>query len=509
MKPRNVFRILILLALLLPQASGDETSRDGDWLVRSEDTSGKRIHTMELTLSPQVEPKPALKHRLLPDPFRMHEGNAALFYLKAMGFFEQDAVRDRVSEFRRQAAEAAVQPDGSRQSAAPYIWLELPLAKLPLDEAKEYLRLLRFQEGFMAEAALRKRFELDREIRHVDSPIAYLLPEIQTMRELARTQSLRLRVAVREGRTEDAIRIIGEQLSLAQHLGQDEFFVSNLVGMAVANIAWHDLLFIHRLPDAPNLYWALAAVPPTLTFPQEAWSLERNLLFLEIKQMGMVDAQQRLPGYWDQLSREILEQLPTLDDGRPMFPDDPDLQRVAMAAAFAAAYPDAKRFLIEQTGMTREQVELLDEVQTVLLASRRHYEIATDETFKWANFPFWQLMGNEAYAESEQYLDTQNGWFTLPANLLLPAVKSMQRSIPTADAGLALVRTVEAIRDDAAHNGGLPKSLDNLRLPAPIDPFTGEPLRYEHRGDHAVVSIVPWPFLEYRLVLRVLEPRDE
>ena len=500
----------IFLIVLSPiGTNGDETTRDGDWLVRIEEPHGKRILTMELTLTPRAEPKPALKHRLLPDPFRMHNGNAALFYLKAMGFFEQDAVRDRVREFQRQAAETAIRPDGSRGTPDPYRWLDLPLEDLPIDEAKQYLRLLSFQEPLLTEAANRKRFELDRDIRNVENPYDYLLPEIQSMRELGRMQSLRFRVAVREGRTEDAIRIAGEQLSMARHLGQDEFLVSNLVGMAIARMAWDDWPLIYRLADPPNLYWALAAIPPAFTLSQESLSLESNNLFLAVKPLGSVDQQSKTPGYWDELARESLIALSSLDHDGPTFSDDPGLQGVAMAAAFAAAYPDAKRFLMEQAGLTRPQVESLDEVQTVLLASRRHFEIASDETFKWAHLPHWQRTNNEAFAASTRFRNDHDGWFTLPTNLLLPAVRSALDYGATVDAGLAMMRTVEAIRDHAAHGGGLPMTLDELRLPAPIDPFTGYPPRYEHRGDHAMVSIVPWPSQEYRLVLRLANPGDE
>lgn len=508
-RPHQLAVWIIFLALLLPQARADETSREGDWIVSHRAT--KLVQTLEMTLWPRGEPKPALKHRLLADPFTLREGNAALFYLKAMGFFEQDPARERLGEFRRLAQQAAVQPDGSRQTPAPYSWLDLPLAKLPLDEAKDYLKLLSFQEFFMAEAAQRKSFTLDRDIRRVDSPISYLLPEIQAMRELARNQSLRLRVAIREGRIDDAIRLAGEQLTMAHHLGQDEFLISNLVGTAITSIAWHDLLYISGHPEAPNLYWALAALPEPLAFSGEAWSIEQHMLFLEIKPMTLVDEHPKSSGYWDQLANEILDQLSVLDDVGPQVPDDQPLQQASRTATLAAAYPAAKRFLIEQVGMNGDHVTSLDEVQTVLLASRRHYEIASDDLFRWAQLPLWQLLDNQAYQQSDEQLRTaqqRDGLITLPANLFLPAFQAARHSIARADAGIALVRSVEAIRDHAAHDGALPVKLEEMRLPAPIDPFTGKPLPYEYHGDHAVLSLAT-SHIQYRLVLRLADaPND-
>ena len=80
------------LAALLPclaaaQEAGVEKTRDG-WLEQRQ--TGLLVRTKELTLHPTAEPKPALKYQLLPDDFAALPGNAAIFYLKATGFLEQD-----------------------------------------------------------------------------------------------------------------------------------------------------------------------------------------------------------------------------------------------------------------------------------------------------------------------------------------------------------------------------------------------------------------------------------
>jgi hypothetical protein len=71
---------------------------------------------------------------------------------------------------------------------------------------------------------------------------------------------------------------------------------------------------------------------------------------------------------------------------------------------------------------------------------------------------------------------------------------------------LALVQTVEAIRMyGAAHGGKLPATLDDLPVPAPLEPCTGKPLDYQCHGKYAVLNGHDLPGIRYRLVLRFAE----
>lgn len=52
-----------------------------------------------------------------------------------------------------------------------------------------------------------------------------------------------------------------------------------------------------------------------------------------------------------------------------------------------------------------------------------------------------------------------------------------------------LLQTLEAIRDYSnQRNGELPASLEHLRLPAPSDPFTGQPFQYSLSKETARLS---------------------
>jgi hypothetical protein len=58
------------------------------------------------------------------------------------------------------------------------------------------------------------------------------------------------------------------------------------------------------------------------------------------------------------------------------------------------------------------------------------------------------------------------------------------------DRHIAMLRTIEALRDYAArHDGRPPQSLDQITdVPLPIDPFTGRPFVYHVDGQKVVID---------------------
>ncbi len=487
---------------------GGEPVKEGGWLRAMDEQAGILVYTMDMTLHPQGEPRPALKYRLLPDDFDVVDGNAAVFYLKAMGFLEQASARDRLREFQKSAADKARREGKSEGEAAPYSWLSMAPKELPLEEVKAYLSLTSFQPGFLKEAARRRRFDLDRDLRNVDNPIAYLLPEIQSMRELARTQSLRSKVAIAEGRIDDALEILGQEYAMAYHVGQDEFLVSNLVGIACAGIAWNDALYLVQHPDAPNLYWAFASLPHPLVDVRHAMAIERQFLFLQVKVLREVNETPRPAGYWRDFLDRLIPQFGILasDFGMAWLKDDPETARAALVGFVAAAYPAARRYLIERRGLSSQQVDAYPTAQVVFLAMVRYYEEARDGHFKWTHLPYWQAEAKTRRFRFEDFVGMKPdriGFAAAPTEMLLPAVLALRNAVARNQQHLAMIQAVEAIRMyGAAHGGRLPATLDDLSVPAPVEPVTGKPLDYRCQGDRAVLTGHDLPGIRYRLVLR-------
>jgi hypothetical protein len=497
-------------SIVLAQNTESSWARDG-WTYQRDEQAGIQVQTKELAIHPRAEATPALKHRFLPDAFEAAPGNAAVFYLKALGFLEQDHARERIAQFRKDALAHAKEEGKPFDQAPPYVWMNTAPDKLPIEEVKEYLRLSSFQSFFLREAALRNRFDMDRKFRELDDPIAYLLPEIQNMRELARTQSMRCRLAIAEDRIADAVEIIGQQFALARHLGQDDFLVSNLVGIAIASIAWNDSLYLVQHPQTPNLYWATATMPTPLVDMRRAMAIERQFLYQQIKVLREVDETPRPAGYWRDFIDRLMPQLGLLASELelPSVSQDPDAARAAVVGFIAAAYPGAKRYLIDDQGMDREQVEAYPTAQVVFLAMVRYHNHWRDEVFKWTHLPFWQARTKATSSAVQQALskDAERlGWSALPTQALLPAVLAARTAEARCDQIIALLQTVEAIRMYAAENDGkLPPTLSALPVPAPIEPFTGKPIEYELIGERGVLNGHALPGLRYRLIVRIAD----
>ncbi len=457
----------------------DQPQRDGPWL-NERTAEGLFVQTAELTLTPAAEPKPALKVRLLPDNSELIEANSALYYLKAMGFIEQRTAAKKLQQFIDQQQKVADERGVTSYDVPPLSWQDMTPADLPLDEVKEYLSITAFQPAILAEATRRSGYSLDRDLRHVPSPIAYLLPEIQQMRDLARLQSLRLRVALREQRMDDALTILKQQFTMARHLGSDEFVVSNLVGAATLGMALQDLLYVLDDPHAPNLYWAIANLPSPMIDMNRALSFERQFMSMQLKAISEVDEQPRPAGYWQDFVDRILPQMRELDlrDARWMR-SSPELERPAFVTVIAAAYPGAKRYLIEECGLDRAKVDAYPTAQTVFLAMKRFNERMVDEHFKWFGPAYHQAVEHPAFKGLDEILETNShklGWAGLPTKELLTYIQGIRAAQNRPQQLLALLQIVEGIRMHAAsHAGKLPATLDELTYPVPMDPISGEP----------------------------------
>lgn len=497
---------LLLLGLFAKPVSANNAP--GDWEHSIDDVSGDDVMSMELRLHPQAAPDPALSVRLIPDDYDRRDGNAAVYYLKAMGFLEQSAARNALDEFRSEGRKKAQEANGGNDEFPPYSWLTMPVGELAVDEVREYLRLSDFQTSILRDAAHQRHFSMDRHIREVEGPYGYLIPEIQTMRELARTQSIRCRLAIAEGDWDRAIEILGQQYAMVSHLGDDDFMVSALVGIAISSIATTDGLLLVQSEGAPNLYWALAALPDPLTEMRSIYALERQMIFEQIRMLREVDEQPRSVGYW----QDFIDRLIPWADGIDVYGLEhtgglsKSLKHAKVVSFIAAAYPQAKDYLIDDCGLDRELLEEYATAQVVFLASVRFYHQAADERFKWCLMPYWQAQQSEAFQRRDEQYQQQMKNLGLASTLaaqVLPAFDAAHVAHTRQQQQLALLQTVEAIRLHAAESGELPASLSHLNFPAPIDPFSGELFRYERKGGRAILAGHSTGHVRYRLILNL------
>ncbi|MCA9214125.1 MAG: hypothetical protein KDB27_13730 [Planctomycetales bacterium] len=496
------------LAAQGPDNDDGEIEREDGWIIRR-DTTGTMTRTRQMTLHPKLEPVPALKYRLIPDEYERNDGNAAIFYLKAMGFLEEFHSREMLTKFQRDQAHKA-EAEG-KDNYPPYEWLTMHPRDLPTAEVTEFLQFVSFQEPILREASFRRNFSLDRNIKEVGNPIMYLLPEINQLREVARYQSIRFRLALAENRIDDAITYLGQNFSLAEHLGHDDFFVSSLVGIAIGAIAWNDALYLLERPDAPNLYWAFASLPKPMVSIQRAFAYERHMLFEQIKQLREIDEHPRNDGYWQDFIDRLIANSDAFELVLNANWNVKDMEktkaRALVATVVAAAYPGAKQYLVNDVKMNLDTVNAYPKAQTVFLALKIYSERTRDEQMKWQHVPYPLVNESPLYAKSIQQMELDRkriGLITKPIQDLLPAVQAVNAAVNRAQQYVAMVQIIEAIRYHAAtHNGRLPQSLANLELPVVNDPITGHPFEYRLNGNRAVLRGAETSGLQNQFILQI------
>lgn len=481
----------VCLVGLANRSVGEESTKDGT------QTEGKvERELIRLTVHPKGAPTPALKIRLVPDAAEQLHGNSAIYYLKAMGFFEQDYVRDRLREVIKKASEDAKSTNREASEFPPYSYLELRPSDYPKEEVREYLKLLSFQVPILREARRYRDFSMDRNIHLSENPMGYVLSEMQSLRELARNQRIRCRLAIAEGRIDDAIEVIGEQVSMSRHISMDDFLVSYLVGSAVLRMALDDTLVLLEHSECPNLYWAFSQLPDPLLNMEACLAMERQFIFLQIPRLREIDLDPKGEEYWKQFIVEFAERTREIDEynnrtEKPIVSRELGEKRVvSILKEIAANAEKAKEYLIEREIVSKERSDGYSDEHLVFLAMKDMVEVSRDEPFKWLRLPYSDA--RERYIrvnEEMKQIRERFGWFTGIPQGLLPSYDAFHESVTRSKQRLAMIQAIEAIRMAGAENEGkLPESLESVPVPVPLDPFTGKAFSYRVEGDVATLA---------------------
>jgi len=489
----------------------------GVWEVVKDD-SGKNNIRMHLRVHPAAAPRPAFKHRLVPAAKERVDGNSALFYLKAMGFFEQRNAREALTKLERKWREEATDEDGNVGEHAPHTWADAAPESLPMEQVKEYLDLLQFQPEFLYDAARRTRFEHDRAIEREANPIGYLLPSIQQHRNLARVQNVRCRYAIAEGRINDAIEIVGQMMTMGRHLGSDEFMVTCLVGAAIHGIGLETGFELSQHPETPNLYWAIAASPTPAINLNRAFAFEREFLYLQIPMLKEVTEEVRSPDFWASFTKRFIKEHNKFVEETNIWADTKSekLDHFQLATLIAKDYPTAREFLNEVVGFPDTQLDKYSKAQVVFLTVVSYFEFAHDEAMKQLVIPSSSRRRNgesellKAWKKRFASSSGPNRSLLLVGDILVPFSQTVLWAADRVDQHQNLWQTVEALRMTAAENGGVfPKSLEQLCVPAPLDPLTNRPFEYELDAGVATLRGARGRQLKYEIHLELANQNQQ
>jgi hypothetical protein len=435
----------------------------GDEPAKKAESKKPAIEVISVTIHPAAAAKPVLRHHLLPTFLECTPGNAAPYYLKAF----------------MMAAEKSAQDDKSEQVVK---WLTTPLGELPREQARETFAPFAESLAQVELAAHREWCRWDMPLRQ-GNVYEIALPEAQKARNMARLLALRARLQMAEGKHAEAIASLGTCYAMACHIAEQPFLVSGLVGMAIVRTANEQLLMLMQVPDAPNLYWSIAALPHPMIDMRMGWSVEYDCLYLQFPQLQNVRHANYTPEQWKQLLQEIVAKI-----ARFAVPDQPKEDPAAVVARSLAAVPAAKVELLA-LGHSQKELDAMPAEQIAILFMVEKYDVVRDDVFKWVSLPYWQAEKASTTFDRE-FASARKQGLLPPTTDLLPAILSCEFVVARTERELAALRCIEALRlYAAAHNGKLPATLDDItEVPIPINLVTGKPFGYHLEGETAVLD---------------------
>lgn len=312
--------------------------------------------------------------------------------------------------------------------------------------------------------------------------IATLLPYLNESRILARTMALEARLLALEGKHEESANMLRRIYVMGLHIGnaRQPVLIEGLVGVGIASLATDRAAQIAELENAPNRYWALTTLP-TPMFDMPRWT-QSERIFLTVSFPVLREPELMTAARWG----ETVGQLRILASEQP----NPTTAQ-ATVSAFVATM-QATQYL-KSRGYTQDQIEKLDLFPTVARMMLDEYYEKFDAVTKLTHLPFPQayprMVELEERLVAAREREGATGASPSLATMLMPSLTRAAEAPWRLERQIAALRIVEAVRDHAAqHEGALPKSLAELRLPVPEDPMTGEAFDYAAQGDTFTIT---------------------
>jgi hypothetical protein len=414
---------------------------------------------------------PALKYRLFPVGLERKPGNAVPIYLRL--------VHERNDATRR------------RWFQGPEKWNKLPLEGLPLQEARDFLKDHRRMLQQLELGARRQRAEWNYTLDQ-GSIIEILVPDAQTMRSFVPLLMLKARVEMAEGNFAAAVRTFETTFAIARHVSDGPFLITGLVGLAMASVAESNLEDFVECPGAPNLYWALTALPRPLIRLGKGEELEQRLLEMQFPDLAELD-RPRPAEEWDPVLKRVRTEFDRIrrfdvEGGKKPRP----LPAGTTAADPAAKSPDlpaAQQFLTRELKMPAARVKAMPPAQVLVLAMAGTFRLYSDDQFKVINLPYAQARPLLVAAQKRLQAAPDTEAVRL-ARLLTPRLDRILGAKNRLQRRIAALRVIEALRlHAAAHGGQLPERLSEVNAaPVPVDPGTGRAFHYERDGATAILT---------------------
>jgi hypothetical protein len=443
----------------------------------------------------------ALKYRLLPSAIELVPGDALTIYLRIHGYEDQS-----LNESWNQIGDRATR------------WLALPFKGFLAAEARAFVNIWSGKLKQLEFGTRRKTCDWNYTLPEQRlNAIEILLPDAQSMREWGRVLALKARLEVAQGKLDQAIRTIGTGLAFARHLGGGPFAINGMVGISIANNVLEPCDDLISQPGAPNLYWALSALPRPLVSLRDQLEVEQSVCENLIPELTEAElSKPRNATEWASLLSRMHERI--VNWSRRLVNESgnaaPELRTLAgwnVEQLKAEVLPAAKAYLTAAPAQAGAEVAAMSDDQIVALYLVGRYRELRDDLFKANYLPAHQALSQHSAVEKrlEAAKSPAMAFFAAllagdgPVTSLRPF--SSQLSL---ERRIAALRLIEALRlHAAAHDGALPETLDQIsEVPVPDDPATGKPFVYRRAGSaalfHGPHAGLRAPLAPYRIVIR-------
>ncbi|QEL17285.1 hypothetical protein [Limnoglobus roseus] len=421
--------------------------------------------TIPITLHPAGVKKPLSRYYLTPQYPEMKPGNRVPTFMRA--YMEQDQFFSKEQREKRDR------------------WDQLALEDLPMEEIKACgvigglaYRPLDSDQVFKSRG--RPLGDVDEGARQLSADwqiwfniredgIGTLLPEVQKMRELAYLLKLRMRYEIRTGDIEKAIYTARTFHGLASSFESHPTLIAFLVGLAIESICLEALEELVQQPNCPNLYWSFTEMPARVLDNRTALGGEQVLSSILFKPF--------LEATGPMTEAELYKQLKVFDSAAGMAGEQTRLKYSLDAPIRSTDKKKvaAARKLLIDTGMKADLVNQFPELQAIITADVRQYEITLDDLLIANSLPFADAI--KVSAEVEKKMNAEGSPI---AKVLTPALRKITVAHTRIQQRLAYLRALEAIRLYAhEHDGKLPAKLSEISVPLPLDPVTGKAFEYK------------------------------
>jgi hypothetical protein len=428
-----------------------------------------------LTVQPAKEPEPSLKYQLAFEVRDQTEDNAAVHYFRAV-LVDRDKRSAMPVDKRREEQELREK------------WLAMPVAELPRLEVLAHFDQYKPVYDLIERAARCRHCDWGAEKALQQEGFGALMPEIQGIREFAEMIRFKVRIELADGKFDQAAHWLRVGFTMARHAGDGPTLINVLVGVALFAIMDHELMRFVQQPGSPNLYWALTDMPHPFIDMRRGFQGERLAINGVLPGLREMAGDVHAPPMSAEQVGELANRLVKLSN--PKTPEEDKAHRLAILNMAGRLHEDAKKMLLEE-GRAAEDVEKMPLLQASMLYQLRQYDRAMDDIIKLQGVPYYEAASRLKEVDDRfraETAKTGDVGLTL-AGMLVPAVQKVRSAHVRVERWHAGLRCVEAVRLYAAtHAGKPPAKLEDVKVPIPVDPFTGKAFVYKADADKFVIE---------------------